>query len=868
MNARKIGLGVLALGLAFLLVACSSASINEPTENMGQQAAALSGSWTPLNNPTPANLDTCLLLTTGEVMCHQYLSNAWHKLTPDAFGSYQNGTWDGPSGPPATMPNGNDPSFGCNNCEYAPLYFSSAVLPDGRMIVIGGEDNGNLSPVWTNIGFIYDPVADAWSSQLTEAFGGGNVGDAQNVILQDGTFLLANTALNSTNLEALNAATGVFTARNPTGKRDMNDEENWNILADGTVLTVDANTASSFEKYFPSTNTWGSGGSTPVNMADFGPGTGNTTPGNTGEIGPCVGRPDKTLMCFSGNPFGQNALYTPSTNTWLHTASMDFPAAPISGSFAVADGPAAALPNGNILVMASPVTTNSFGSGPLPSHFYELVESNNTLTQVTDSPNAASFASYQGRMLVLPTGQVLLTAYNQGHGGTNIQDVALYSNGAGPASSSRPIIISSPNTIAAGGVYTISGAVFNGFSQGASYGDDAQSATNYPLVRITNKASGHVYYARTFNHSRMGIEAPQTSPVVTTSFQVPASLENGPVQIEVVANGIASTPVIANTKFTNLTLLNGWVGGANNSATPAFSLVNGIVQLKGGMQKPGGNATPFVLPAGSRPTANVYIPVAVGSTNFGRILIDTAGNVSVMDDGGGFANAPQFTSLENASFAINATGFTALTLQNGWLNAPFGTRSAAVTNDNGTIRFQGAVASGTSSVLFTLPAGFRPPTDVYVPVGLCDAAKGRLHITPSGTSEVQAENSAFNLAQCFTSLEGATFALSASGYTAATLQSGWVNAPFSTRSLEFKNDDGILRLEGAIGSGTTPAIFQLPPNLRPAKQTVVAVDLCNAARGQLLVTFASGTVQVNAKNSFGDAACFTSLEGVSFGLGQ
>ena len=34
------------------------------------------------------------------------------------------------------------------------------------------------------------------------------------------------------------------------------------------------------------------------------------------------------------------------------------------------------------------------------------------LTAVADSPNAASFKSYQGRFLLLPTGEVLLTAYS------------------------------------------------------------------------------------------------------------------------------------------------------------------------------------------------------------------------------------------------------------------------------------------------------------------------------------------------------------------------------------------------------------------------------------------------------------------------
>jgi hypothetical protein len=87
----------------------------------------------------------------------------------------------------------------------------------------------------------------------------------------------------------------------------------------------------------------------------------------------------------------------------------------------------------------------------------------------------------------------------------------------------------------------LSGLQFNGLSQAATYGDDAQAATNYPLVRITNTATGHVFYARTFNHSSMGVATGST--LVTTNFQVPPKIERGASQLEVVANGIPSNPV-------------------------------------------------------------------------------------------------------------------------------------------------------------------------------------------------------------------------------------------------------------------------------------------------------------------------------------
>jgi len=87
-------------------------------------------------------------------------------------------------------------------------------------------------------------------------------------------------------------------------------------------------------------------------------------------------------------------------------------------------------------------------------------------------------------------------------------------------------------------------------SQAVGYGDDAMAATNYPLVRIRNRASGHVRYCRTFNHTTtdtggatvtsMGVAT--GAGVITTQVAVPADLELGDSDVFVVANGIESLP--------------------------------------------------------------------------------------------------------------------------------------------------------------------------------------------------------------------------------------------------------------------------------------------------------------------------------------
>ena len=117
------------------------------------------------------------------------------------------------------------------------------------------------------------------------------------------------------------------------------------------------------------------------------------------------------------------------------------------------------------------------------------------------------------------------------------------------------------------------------------------------------------------------------------------------------------------------------------------------------------------------------------------------------------------TSLDGASFALSPTSFTALTLQNGWLNAPGGTATAAVRDISGIVHFRGGISTnGTNDEPFILPAGFRPANDVYIPVDLCNGDKGRLNIQPDGVVVVEAENGDFAQAQCLTSLDGASFA--------------------------------------------------------------------------------------------------------------
>jgi hypothetical protein len=493
------------------------------------------GTWTAVT-AAPAALANPLLLTDGTVIASRVDEAQWYKLTPDKNGSYSNGTWS----KIATLPV-------IDGTQYAPLYHSSAVLPDGRVIIMGGEYNGGNNPVWTNMGAIYDPVANTWTSVLPPpgwsyfTNGTGVIGDSESIVLADGTFMQAACCLLPDGDALLDAAS--LTWNNTGAPRLGNfyqDEQGYNLLPNGRVLTIDIWTDFDFntfgssgnptnaEQYEPNSGLWVRAGNTPVSLVD---------PYECGnfEIGPAVMRPDGSLVAFGGNTgcketaskADPTAIYNTVTSTW--SAGPDVPA--VCGSAGtrdcdLADAPAALLPNGNILFAASA------GYGGAPTHFFEYTKSD-AITQVADTLfYSANSGAYYYNFLVLPTGQVLSTDFSK------IAEV--YTPIGSAHAGWAPTITNYPTSVNPGGYYKISGTQFSGLSQGADYGDDVQAATNYPLVRITNSKTRHVFYARTANHSTMSI-APGTAG--STTFTVPGTIETGPSVLEVVANGIASKPV-------------------------------------------------------------------------------------------------------------------------------------------------------------------------------------------------------------------------------------------------------------------------------------------------------------------------------------
>jgi hypothetical protein len=76
-----------------------------------------------------------------------------------------------------------------------------------------------------------------------------------------------------------------------------------------------------------------------------------------------------------------------------------------------------------------------------------------------------------------------------------------------------------------------------------------------------------------------------------------------------------------------------------------------------------------------------------------------------------------------------------------------------------------------------------------------------------------------------------------------------------------------VQFKGAIATtGSSPVPFTLPSTFRPTLAVFVPVDMCNATNGRLQIE-PDGVVTVEAEGgTFINAVCFTSLDGVSFGL--
>ena len=320
--------------------------------NQLERRELLTGNWTALAHAVPGGggSGTMIQLSDGSVMVEGGGASAsWYKLTPDSSGSYANGTW-------TTLA----------SMHVGRLYCGSAVLPDGRVMVLGGEYATDKSE--TNTGEIYDPVANTWTTIANYPL--SNFGDGNLTVLADGR-VMATSGYTGT-CYIYNQYSNSWTTGPTKLNGDSFSEEGLVKLGDGSILNyeIQGSHPQTGQRFVPGstdeTSTWVSAGTVPVRLDS------NGGAAIVPELGPSVLLNNGEVFWIGAT--NHTALYNLSTNSW--TAGPDIP-----NNIGAFDAPCALEPNGKVLFAAGPIN----GSFPGPTTIFEYDPSSNTISQVTAS---------------------------------------------------------------------------------------------------------------------------------------------------------------------------------------------------------------------------------------------------------------------------------------------------------------------------------------------------------------------------------------------------------------------------------------------------------------------------------------------------
>jgi hypothetical protein len=495
--------------------------------------AGTTGTWQSLSYSFPDSSGVTSgmnLLSDGSVLVQSTetnlplgsYSNKWWRLRPNAVGSYVSGIW----GQPTWMISDR-------------WFFSSQVLRDGRLYVAGGEYGGG-----SNKAEAYNPLTNAWTALPAP---GLNIRDANSEMLADGRVLqaLPDTSTDEKQVAIFDPVTNTFAAG--PACLGSHRETSWVKLRDSSILMLDVNSTAS-ERYIPEFDEWVADATVPVELFD-----------DNSEIGGALLLPDGRAFFVGATT--TTAYYTPSATgvtgsmgSWVAGPVLPtgLDADGVLGALGANDAPIAMLSNGKILMALSPVgiTGKEFR---YPTYFFELDTATNTFTAInapqggTSDPNSSC---YEWNMLCLPDGTVLLAKARS-------QTLWTYQPSGTPLESAKPTITGM--TRDSSGLVTLSGTQFNGINVGACYGDDWQTNTNFPIVRLTNDA-GTVSYCRTSDWSTFDVQT--GADIVTTKVAVSTSLASGAYSMELIANGFASDP---------------WLYFIPSSACPADRILDGVI---------------------------------------------------------------------------------------------------------------------------------------------------------------------------------------------------------------------------------------------------------------------------------------------------
>jgi hypothetical protein len=424
----------------------------------------------------------------------------------------------------------------------------TSCLGDASSILLSGGDIFVADP-FSKETYLYNPTTNKWTTAAKKVY---DANDEEGLVkLQNGSILTydiyQSLAKNVGYAELYNPSMNTWSSISPAdGTAHGTLPLLTNTLAyeigpvlrllDGRIFQVGANGLTAL--YNAATNTWAAGptvrgtlgGSPYVYAADDAPaaelpdghiifaadaGLGLNSKGN-------IVNGSAVVSGISSPAIDQVQLYWPVSGTGIPSGAY-ISKINTSAKTVTLSANATATATGEAIAFGGPYN--------YPTELFDFNPETDTISAVSPAIPDSKLSvtpSYEFRMLMLPTGQLLLS--------DGSSQLWAYTPSGSPSATYLPEISSIART--AGGAYKLTGTQLTGQSAGSSYGDDVQSDENYPIVSLES-SSKKVYYARTTNWSSVGVATGSTTE--TVDFTVPANIPAGTYSLYVSAAGLRSS---------------------------------------------------------------------------------------------------------------------------------------------------------------------------------------------------------------------------------------------------------------------------------------------------------------------------------------
>jgi hypothetical protein len=203
-----------------------------------------------------------------------------------------------------------------------------------------------------------------------------------------------------------------------------------------------------------------------------------------------------------------------------------------------------------------------------------------------------------------------------------------------------------------------------------------------------------------------------------------------------------------------------------------------------------------------------------------------------------------------------------LTLRNGWASSQsqYGSGDPAVAVQRGIVYLSGSMhqASGTSTQFATLPRGFRPRHNLWLPVYSFSGTEGSIEIAATGQMYAFGGD-----VTAYTSLAGISYPVTSVRMHNLGLVNGWTSSQgqFNSGNPAAGIQGGVVYLAGSMHavSATGNLFATIPAGLRPAHNMFVPAYTFDGAPGGIAVSLAGRMFAYG--HADGD---YTSLAGISY----